>query len=281
MGQRSGLVVSDARLAGKVAVVTGAAQGIGAACARAMADAGASVVVGDIDAPGADRTATAIREAGGVAVATKVDAGDAESVAALMATAVDEFGGLDVLHNNALGIRRPEGGGSRPKNWVHESDEGWFDAMLHGTVTATMLGIKSAVPLLRARGGGSIVNTASISGLVGEVFAPAYGAGKAGVVQLTRAVAAMYGPDGIRCNAICPGLILSPSGDATFDDDMKAAWTRHTPMRRLGQPEDVAHLAVYLASDESAYMTGQALVIDGGFTMHDPTWAERLDLELG
>jgi NAD(P)-dependent dehydrogenase (short-subunit alcohol dehydrogenase family) len=148
-------------------------------------------------------------------------------------------------------------------NFVHESDEGWFDALLHATITTTMLGIKHAVPYLLERGGGSVINTASISGIRGEAFAPAYGAGKAGVIQLTRATAAMYGRQGIRCNAICPGLILTPTSDHSFDARMKAAWQRHTPMNRLGRPEDVAHLAVYLASDESEYVTGQALVVDG------------------
>jgi NAD(P)-dependent dehydrogenase (short-subunit alcohol dehydrogenase family) len=272
--------MNQPRLAGKVAVVTGAAQGIGEASVRAMAANGAAVAVGDINADGAEAVAKAIRTDGGTAIAVTVDAGDEESVMALMATVVEEFGGLDVVHNNALAPRRPESLASpRPQNWVHESDEGWFTALLHGTVVATMLGSKHAVPHLRARGGGSIINTSSISGLVGEVFTPAYGAGKAGVVQLSRGIAAMYGRDGIRCNAICPGFVLSPTGDRSFDERLKAAWIRQTPMNRLGRPEDVAQLAVYLASDESEYMTGQALVVDGGFTMHDPIWPERLELD--
>ena len=266
------------RLSGKVAVVTGAAQGIGAASARAMAANGASVVVADISVSGAEREVEAIREGGGTALAVKADVTDAESIAAMMQAAVDEFGGLDVVHNNALGVRPPADAAGGLANWVHDSDEGWFDALLHGTVTATMLGIKAAVPHLRARGGGSIINTASISGMVGEVFAPAYGAGKAGVIHLTRAVASMYGPVGIRCNAICPGLTLTPTSEHSFPDRMRTAWTRQTPMRRLGRPEDIGHLAVYLASDESEYMTGQSLVVDGGFTVHDPTWADRLEV---
>jgi NAD(P)-dependent dehydrogenase (short-subunit alcohol dehydrogenase family) len=268
---------SSRRLGGKVAVVTGGAAGIGAASAAAMAANGARVVVGDIDVAGARKQAAAIREAGGQAIAVEVNAAEGDSIEALLATAVAEYGGLDVLHNNALGVRRPAGPARAIANFVHESDEGWFDALLHAIVTTTMLGIKHAVPYLLDRGGGSIINTASISGIRGEVFTPAYGAGKAGVIQLTRATAAMYGRQGIRCNAICPGLILTPSGDHSFDARMKAAWQRHTPMNRLGRPEDVAHMAVYLASDESEYVTGQAMVIDGGFTMHDPTWADRLD----
>jgi NAD(P)-dependent dehydrogenase (short-subunit alcohol dehydrogenase family) len=267
------------RLSGKVVVVTGAAAGIGAASAAAMAANGASVVVGDVDATGAEKHAASIREAGGRAIAVEVNAAEGDSIEALLAAAVDEYGGLDVLHNNAVGVRRSPSMSREVPNYLHESDEGWFDALLHATVTTTMLGIKYAVPHLLERGGGSIINTASISGIRGEVFAPAYGAGKAGVIQLTRAAAAMYGRRGIRCNAICPGLILTPSGNRTFDERMKAAWQRHTPMNRLGRPEDVAHLAVYLASDESEYVTGQAMVVDGGFTMHDPTWADRLDFE--
>jgi NAD(P)-dependent dehydrogenase (short-subunit alcohol dehydrogenase family) len=244
-----------------------------------MAENGAAVVVGDVDATGAEKQAAAIREAGGRAIAVEVNAAEGDSIEALLASAVEEYGGLDVLHNNAVGVRRSPSSSREVPNYVHESDEEWFDALLHGTVTTTMLGIKHAVPHLLDRGGGSIINTASISGIRGEVFAPAYGAGKAGVIQLTRAAAAMYGRRGIRCNAICPGLILTPSGDRTFDERMKTAWQRHTPMNRLGRSEDVAPLAVYLASDESEYVTGQAIVVDGGFTMHDPTWADRLDFE--
>jgi NAD(P)-dependent dehydrogenase (short-subunit alcohol dehydrogenase family) len=273
------MAATSQRLSGKVAVVTGAASGIGAASAAAMAANGASVVLGDVHLAGAQKQVAAIREAGGTAVAVEVNAADGDSIAALLAAAVDEFGGLDVLHNNALGIRRPPGASTTIANYLHESDEGWFDALLHATVTTTMLGVKHAVPHLLRRGGGSIINTASISGIRGEVFTPAYGAGKAGVIQLTRATAAMYGRQGIRCNAICPGLIVTQSSGASMDEQLKVAWQRHTPMNRLGRPEDIAHLAVYLAADESEYVTGQALVVDGGFTMHDPTWADRLDFQ--
>jgi len=267
------------RLAGKVAVVTGAAAGIGAACASALAENGASVVLGDIERTGVENQAELLRGAGHKAVGAAMDAGDENSIRDLLAFAVDTYGGLDVLHNNALGVRRPDGVRGAPANYVHQSEPEWFDALLHGTVTSTMLGIKHAVPYMLERGGGSIINTASISGMRGEAFAPAYGAGKAGVIQLTRAAACMYGRQGVRCNAICPGFIATPGGDRSFDQALKDAWQRHTPMNRLGRPEDVAHLAVYLASDESGYVTGQAIVVDGGFTMHDPTWSDRLSFE--
>ncbi len=266
------------RLSGKVAVVTGAAQGIGGASAFRMGEAGAAVVVADVNLEAAERNVAAIRSAGGEAIAVFVDVTDDASIEALFATVVDVYGGLDVLHNNAIGVRPPEGWTGAFSNYVHDSDPRLFDAMLHGTVTVTMVATKLALPLLIARGGGSIVNTASIAGVRGEIYNPSYGAGKAGVIQLTRSVAAMYGRQGVRCNAICPGYILTPSGEKAFDDGMKAVWRRHTVIDRHGQSDDVAHLAVYLASDESSFMTGQALVIDGGFTMHEPMWADRLDL---
>jgi NAD(P)-dependent dehydrogenase (short-subunit alcohol dehydrogenase family) len=252
------------RLAGKVAVVTGAASGIGAACATAMAAEGAST----------------IRDAGGAASPTVFDAsGGDNEFAALFSHAIETYGRIDVVQNNAVGVRPPQDAATqRLEHYIEQTDERWFDAMLHGTATATMLGIKHAVPALRSAGGGSIINTASIAGMHGEIYLPGYGAGKAAVIQLTRAAAAMYGRDGIRCNAICPGLILSGAGQAAFGDEERASIIRHTPLGRLGVPEDVGPLAVYLASEESRHMTGQALVLDGGFTMHEPAWADRLDL---
>ena len=271
---------ANGRLAGKVAIITGAASGIGAACATAMAAAGASVVIADVDADGARARASTIVEAGGVAVAKNFDAaGGDEEFASLFEDAAASFGRVDVVHNNANGVRPPGGAAGDPfQHYIDRADEAWFDALLHGTVTTAMLGIKYAVPALRKAGGGSIINTASIAGMHGEVYLPGYGAGKAALIQLTRAAAAMYGPDNVRCNAICPGLILSGAGETAFSAEERAAFIRHTPLGRLGSPQDVGPLAVYLASDESRHMTGQALVLDGGFTMHDPAWADRLDL---
>jgi NAD(P)-dependent dehydrogenase (short-subunit alcohol dehydrogenase family) len=266
------------RLSGKVAVVTGAGQGIGEASAFRMGEAGASVVVADVNLEAAERNAAAIREIGGDASAVFVNMADDDSVEALFAAAVERYGGLDVVHNNAIGVRPPEGWTGAVSDYVHDADPAVFDALLRGTVTVTMLATKFAVPLLIERGGGSIINTASIAGMQGEIYNPSYGAGKAGVIQLTRSTAAMYGRQGVRCNAICPGYILTPSGEKAFDETMKAVWRKHTVVGRHGRADDVAHLAVYLASDESEFMTGQAIVIDGGFTMHEPMWADRLAL---
>jgi NAD(P)-dependent dehydrogenase (short-subunit alcohol dehydrogenase family) len=263
------------RVEGKVAIVTGAASGIGAATAALLAREGATVVVADLSADGAQHHAAALCAEGLDVHAATVDMGDAASVAALVDDAVARHGGLDILHNNALGLPRGHDAGVRGHERVHEADDAWFDAMLHATVTTTMVGIRHAIPHFRARGGGSIVNTASVAGTRGSEFNPAYGAGKAGVIQLTRSVAAMYGAEGIRCNAVCPGLILTPAAEAAFDPAQRAMFARQTPSPRLGRPDDVAHVVLFLASDESSFVNGQALVVDGGFSMHEPVWADR------
>jgi NAD(P)-dependent dehydrogenase (short-subunit alcohol dehydrogenase family) len=268
------------RLAGKVALVTGAASGIGEASASFIGAEGASVVIADINLEGAEVVAETIRRKGGNATAVLADMGDEQSIGGLFSKAVELYGGVDIVHNNALGFRMPErSSAGRSSNYVHDYDPNLFDAMLHATVTAAMISTQHAIPLLTQRGGGSIINTASIAGTQGEVYNPAYGAGKAALIQLSKSTAAMYGRRGIRCNAVCPGFILTPAGLGAFDEDGRALWRKHTVVDRLGIAEDVAHLVVYLASDESEFMTGQALVIDGGFTMHEPMWADRLERE--
>ncbi len=263
------------RVAGKVAVVTGAGSGIGAASAASLAGEGAVVVLADIDGDRAEAHAAALRAEGYAATAMVVNVADDTSVHAMIDDVVARHGGLDVLHNNALGMTGDFDGRARSNDLVHEADPLWYDALLHATVTTTMTATKHALPHLLARGGGSIINTASVAGTRGSEYHAAYGAGKAGVIQLTRSVAAMYGAEGIRCNAVCPGLTLTPAAEGAFPEEARAAFLRQTPSRRLGRPDDIAHLVVYLASDESEMMNGQALVVDGGFSMHDPMWADR------
>lgn len=265
----------EGRVAGKVAVVTGGASGIGAATSARFASEGATVVVVDIAAKAAERHAQAIRDAGGDAHAAVADMADAASVAAMIDDVVARHGGLDILHNNALGLAAGHDVGVRGHERVHEADDAFFDAMLHATVTTTMVAIREAIPHLRRRGGGAIVNTASAAGTRGSEYNPAYGAGKAGVIQLTRSVAAMYGTEGIRCNAVCPGLVLTPAAEAAFDPAQRAMFQRQTPSPRLGHPDDIANAVLFLASDESSFVNGQALVVDGGFSMHEPVWADR------
>ncbi|HEV8310032.1 MAG TPA: glucose 1-dehydrogenase [Methylomirabilota bacterium] len=245
------------RVEGKVAIVTGAGSGIGRAAARLLAREGASVVVADIDPETGQDTVRLIREDGHPAVFVRTDVARAEDVRHMTETAVEHFGRLDVLHNNAYWAKL--------ETPVVETEEGDWDRTLAVTLKGVFLGCKYAIPVMIRGGGGSIINTASTSGLVASLRFAAYIAAKGGVVQLTKSVALDYGRQGIRSNCICPGLIDTPASAPALADPVRREWhLNQLLVGRIGTPEDVAWAVVYLASDESAFMTGHALVIDGG-----------------
>jgi NAD(P)-dependent dehydrogenase (short-subunit alcohol dehydrogenase family) len=263
--------VREGVLAGRVAIVTGAASGIGRASALALAREGAAVLVADLDAAGAARVAAEIVAAGGRGTAQRTDVSDPASVAAMVEAAVGELGGLHVLHNNAAASDPATIGADGE---VADLDLAVWERTLAVNLRGPMLGCKCAIPRMLERGGGSIVNTSSASGLVGDLARAAYGVSKAGLDALTRYVATQYGKRGIRCNSIAPGVIATPALEANVPREELAIYERSHLTPRLGCPEDVAAAVVFLASDAAAFITGQTLCVDGGLLAHHPTVAE-------
>jgi NAD(P)-dependent dehydrogenase (short-subunit alcohol dehydrogenase family) len=259
------------RLIHKVAVVAGGATGIGAACATRYVTEGAKVVIGDLNFRAAQELANRL---GPNAVAVHYDAADAASIEALIKSAVATFGHLHILHNNvALTSQAVQ---SQDTTVTDISLETW-NAVLAVNLTSFLLGSKYAIPYMIEARSGSIINTSSDSGRAGDLTRTAYGASKAGIISLTQHIATQYGLQGIRCNAITPGVILSQSMQ---DDPVLVRLIKpHILTPKFGTPEDVAALAAFLASDESIYITGQAISCDGGHLAHQPQVADVRKLE--
>lgn len=244
-------------LGGKTAVLTGGARGIGEATAVRLGAEGVAVALGDLHGDEAEAVAARIRDAGGRAVAVRMNLRDDASVQALVDAAVNAFGGIDLLVNNAGGSL----GGDR--NVAENDDRIWsstWDLNLMGTVRVT----RAALPHLLARGGGAVVNIASGSGTLATPGLAAYGTSKAAVIQLTRNITAAYSRLGVRCNAICPGMIMTPGATAAMPADVVARIVERVPMGRTGTPEDVAGLVAYLLSADAGYVNGQVIHCDGG-----------------
>ena len=249
------------RLDGKVALITGAASGIGAATAQRFCREGAAVVVADLNDAGARAVVEACVEAGGRATYQRTDVSLEADVAAAIARAVDTYGRLDVVFNNA-GL----GGALGPIEATAVEDWDRTQAVL---LRGVFLGMKHAIPRLRAGGGGSIISTASVAGVRGGAGPHAYSAAKAAVINLTRSVALEVAKDNIRVNCICPGGIHTPLLGSRFpggDEMLAQMLTMIQPLPRAGTPDDIAAMALYLASDEARFVTGAAMVVDGGFT---------------
>jgi NAD(P)-dependent dehydrogenase (short-subunit alcohol dehydrogenase family) len=258
------------RVEGKVALVTGAGSGIGAACAMALAREGAAVAVADIDLASAQRQAAAIEAEGGKAIALQVDLGDEASVIAMVDAAVAQLGGLDILHNNAADTRLSA---TRDKPVESVETEVW-DAIMRINLRGTMIASRAAIPHLRKRGG-AIVNTSSDAALAGALSHTAYSASKAAINSLTQNIATQHGKEGIRCNAISPGLIVTPATkDSYASSGVGEIMLRHHLTPRLGRPEDIAAAVVFLASDEAGFITGQVICVDGGALAHQPYVAD-------
>jgi len=249
------------RLEGKVAVVTGAASGMGKAIAELYGQEGAKVVVSDLNLEGAEAVAAGIREKGGAAIAVKTNVGDVNDVNAMIDLAVSEFGTLDVLVNNAGIMDNMAAAGD-------VTDEKW-DLIFDVNTKGVMRAIRKAIPIFLEKGKGVIINTASTGGFSGAHAGVAYTASKHAVVGITKNTGFMYAQKGIRCNAIAPGAtITNIASTMTNINEFGASRTQVTQgvIPRAGQPEEIARVALFLASDESSFVNGAVIAADAGWT---------------
>lgn len=245
-------------LMGKVGLVTGAGGGIGRAIAEAFAREGARVVVADFNAESGQETVSRIQEAGGDAVLAVADVSNEDAVKEMIATAVNQYGALDVACNSAAV--------SRGSGLIHEFERSVFDDTLTYCLTNTWLCMKHELEVMLAAGKGSIVNISSNASLRGQPYNTAYAAAKGGVNILTKSSAAEYGARGIRINAVSPGVIRTPGVEQYFEEQPKIAegLKKAAVMGRIGEPEEIAAAVVFLCSDQASFITGQILSVDGG-----------------
>ncbi|MGE0680338.1 MAG: SDR family NAD(P)-dependent oxidoreductase [Candidatus Binatia bacterium] len=249
------------RLIGKVALITGAGGGQGRAAAVLFAKEGAKVVVADVKAEGGEETVRMVNAAGGQAVFHATDVSQAEQVDAAVRLAVDTYGALHLMYNNAAVLHRKDA-------LVTNLDEDIWDLVLNVNLKGVYLGCKYAVPEIVKAGGGSIINVSSLAGLIGIGNVHAYTASKGGVISLTRAIAMAYAAQKVRCNVICPGGVDTPMMAHVFHNPnpkFREMSEKGHPIGRLGTPADIAQMALYLASDESSWVTGSVFTIDGGY----------------
>lgn len=250
-------------LAGRIAVVTGAAGGIGSVTAETLAAAGASVLLIDRHAEALTPVVELIEAAGGTAVAHAVDLRDEEATRAAVSAAQQRWGRVDVLANIAGLFPANEGP-------LHESVRKTWDLSLEVNLRAAAVLSAAVLPLMMQAGSGSIVNVSSAQGRAGDIAWSSYGVAKAGVESLTRYTATQYGGAGIRCNCVAPGMIATPGALGLMPPEKVAAIRAQTPLARLGRPDEIAEVVLFLASDRSSFLTGQVIAVDGGMLCHMP-----------
>jgi NAD(P)-dependent dehydrogenase (short-subunit alcohol dehydrogenase family) len=250
------------RVEGKACVVTGAGSGIGKAIAQRLAEEGGKVLCVDLNAEAVAATVQNIQDTGGTAEAFAADVSDAAQTDAFIQRCVEQYGSIDVLVNNA-GVNLP--------GVFHEVSNEVIDKTLNVNVKGAIYGSRAAIPHMLKQGGGAIVNISSVNGLVSEPFLAIYSASKGAVVMLTKGIALDYAKQGIRCNCICPGWVDTPINYAHAEmlgglEKVYASIDSFQPIGRPGEPREIAHLALFLASDEASFLTGSIIAADGGMT---------------
>jgi NAD(P)-dependent dehydrogenase (short-subunit alcohol dehydrogenase family) len=262
------------RLAGKVAIVTGSGHGLGAETARVLATQGAQVAVADIHLEAAQTVVAEIEAAGGQALAVRVDLTSEAEVQAMIAAVAARFGRIDVLHNNAAALDMAQRGADR--DVCNVAIEAW-DRALDVNTRGAMLCCKHAIPVMLKTGGGSIIHSTSGFGLLGDVTLTAYAASKAALMALSRSVAAQYGKQGIRSNAIMIGFVVNDHAQKSVPEEIKQILLAQHLTPELGRPRQIADAVAFLASDESSFITGATIPVDGGFTSHSPAMVPLKD----
>ena len=253
------------RFENKVVVITGAAGGIGEATTRRIVSEGGKVVIADHSQERADKLAAELTQAGADVRPIYFSATELQSCKELVDFAMKEYGQIDVLINNV--------GGTDPKRDlnIEKLDINYFDEAFHLNLCGTVYLSLQVIPVGTTNGGGNIVNVASISGLTADANGTLYGASKAGVINLTKYIATQMGKKNIRCNAVAPGLVLTPAALNNLNEDVRNIFLGQCATPYLGEPEDVAATIAFLASNDARYITGQTIVVDGGLTVHNPT----------
>ncbi|WP_028549665.1 SDR family NAD(P)-dependent oxidoreductase [Paenibacillus sp. UNC451MF] len=253
------------RMKDKVALITGGASGIGLSTANLMAKAGAKVVIADFNTDGAIEAAENIKSQGGEAVGVFLDAGDGDSIREAVELTVQQYGKITTLFNNV-------GSTNLKKDLdILNVDLDEWDRLMNVNLKSVLLGCRFAIPYMINAGGGSIINTASMAGFTGDAVRVAYGASKAAVVNLTKYIATQYGKNNIRCNAVAPGLILTPAAKHNMPSEVLDIFGKYNALPYHGEPDDIGHTVLFLASDESKFITGQTIQVEGGHYIANPT----------